>query len=105
MNFFDNLVPPEKYPMHSWDQSFFLFSPQLDRFKLIESIPFWDLALRFLALLALGSGGRIGELAKFSRLTFKKLGVFLNKSRILCIELDGIQLTLGSSFTIHPPRL
>ena len=74
MNFFNNLVPPEKRPMHSWDLSVFLFSPQLDRLEPIESIPFWDLALRLLALLAFGSDGRIGELAELSRLTFKKSG-------------------------------
>ena len=33
MNFLNNLVPPEKRPMHSWDLSFFLFSPHLDRFE------------------------------------------------------------------------
>ena len=60
--------------MPSWDLSSFLFSLQLDRFEPIESIPFWDLALRLLALLALGSGRRIGELAELSRLTFKKSG-------------------------------
>ena len=74
MNGFYNLVPPEKRPMHSWDLSSFLFSLQLDRFEPIESIPFWDLALRLLALLALGSGGRIGVLPEFSSLTFKKSG-------------------------------
>ena len=41
-----------------------------DRFKPIESIPFRDLALSLLALLALGTGRRIGDLTELSRLTF-----------------------------------
>ena len=105
MNFLNNLVPPEKHPMLSWDLSFVLFPPQFDRFEPIESIPLWNLSLRLLALLALGSGGRIGVLPEFSSLTFKKSGGVFVYNGTLCIELDGTQLTLGSSFTIHPPRL
>ena len=74
MNGFYNLAPPEKRPMPAWDLSSFLFYLQSDRFEPIDSIQFRDLALKLLALLALATGRRIGELAELSRLTYEKSG-------------------------------
>ena len=59
MNFLNNLVPPEKHPMHSWDHRVYSsleFGPQTP------------------GSLGLGLWGRIGVLPEFSSLTYKKSG-------------------------------
>ena len=102
MNGFYNLVPPEKRPMPGWDLSTFLFYLQSDRFEPIESIPFRDLALKLLALLALGTGRRIGELAELSRLTFEKSGrVFIKWLPLYRAKWDSAH----SRFIPHHPSI
>ena len=102
MNGFYNLAPPEKRPMPSWDLSAFLFYLQSDRFEPIESIPFQDLALKLLALLALGTGRRIGELAELSRSTYEKSG------RVFIKWLPGYRAKWDSAhsrFIPHHPSI
>ena len=98
MNGFYNLAPPEKRPMPSWDLSAFLFYLQSDRFEPIESIPFQDLALKLLALLALGTGRRIGELAELSRSTYEKSG------RVFIKWLPGYRAKWDSAHSRFIPR-
>ena len=59
MNFLNNLVPPEKHPIHSWDLSFFLFSPsngQIRAHRVYSSLEFGPQTLGSLGLGLWGGG-------------------------------------------------